>query len=274
MKSQKFKRSIIISTLTLATLGLAVAAASAQEDTTPQTRQQRHEARALERINEVLEDIDATEAQRKVVFVELGKLKPELKQLHTTRKTQREEFKQQLLSGKPDAERVHQLINEGSSANLKLAHKALDALVVIHASLNPQQRAQLADQWDLPTREFKGSWFIERGIDRALNQLEATDAQRKLAEQSKAAAFKDINTTLKALDPIKTSALKQWRSEKLDAKALHVSLDKSGVLITQLAHDVADDLVSLAATLSPEQRQKINAHIEKRKARHARHFAQ
>lgn len=251
-------------------VGLGATAALADSKQDQDTHSARHEARMAEHLNDVLDDIDATDAQRKVVFSELGKLRPEAQKLRATRKAHRQELLAQALSPAPNLDRVHKIVDESSTMTLKLAHKAVDHMLVIHAALNSQQRAELAKQWDLPPRDFKGSWFIDRGLDRALNRIDATDAQRKRAEASKESMVKDAGAMIKSLEAMRAQVLTQWRSDKPDAKIIHATLDKAGLLITQFAHDGADEVIGFSGTLTKEQRVRVQAQVEKMKARHQR----
>lgn len=269
MKKQS-KLKGVLAMLLFVGLGLGATVALADSKQDKGERAQRHEARMVERLNDVLDDIDATDAQRGVVFSELGKLRPEAQKLRVLKKAHRQELLAQALSPAPNIDRVHKIIEESSTMTLAMAHKAVDRMLVIHASLSSAQRDELAKQWDMPAREFKGSWFIDRGLDRALNRIDATDAQRKRAEASKESMVKDAGALMKSLEPMRAQVLTQWRAQKPDAKIIHTTLDKAALLITQFAHDGADEVIGFSSTLNKEQRERIQAQVEKMKARHQR----
>ena len=262
-------RSLILAALLFTGLALGAAAASAASpDQAQSERQAKREARMMERVNDALDDIDATDAQRAVVFAQLAKLKPQADAVRALRQAQRPAMRQAMLSPKPDAERVRALIEESSTASMSLAHKAADSALVIHAALTPKQRDELAQQWDMPKPDIKGSWWIDRGLARALKRVDATEAQIKQANASKDALVKEAAQLVDALWPLRQTLMQQWRADKPNAKLVHATLDRAGVLVTQLVYDASDEALRLTATFSDAQRQKAHAQLDKMKARH------
>jgi periplasmic protein CpxP/Spy len=98
------------------------------------------------RINDVLDDINATPTQRAAVLAVKDRLLPEAGRLMMERKGTHEVFAQAWKSDKPDAKALHLLVDQRADEMRALAHKVLDGALEIHDALTPTQREQLAAQ--------------------------------------------------------------------------------------------------------------------------------
>lgn len=96
------------------------------------------------RIEDALEDLDATPAQKGQVMA----LKDRVLQQGMALRQGGRETKQELLaqwdSAAPDRARVHALIDARADAMRAFAHQAADAAVDLHAILTPEQRARIS----------------------------------------------------------------------------------------------------------------------------------
>ena len=98
------------------------------------------------RINDVMDDINATPTQRNAVLAVKDRLLPEVGRLMMERKGTHDQFAQAWASDKPDAKALHALIDQRADELRALAHKVLDGALEVHATLTPAQREQLAAQ--------------------------------------------------------------------------------------------------------------------------------
>jgi len=96
------------------------------------------------RIDEALEDLQATPEQRAKILAVKDRLLAEGKALHGARGDTRKEMLAQWDSASPDVARIHALIDQRAEAMKTLAHQAADGLAEVHAALTPEQRAQLS----------------------------------------------------------------------------------------------------------------------------------
>ncbi|MEC9396486.1 MAG: Spy/CpxP family protein refolding chaperone [Myxococcota bacterium] len=266
---KKFFLTLLVGLLALGAAATGIAQSA--RDGAPRHKMtfEQKEAYMQERLNERFDDLDATEAQRAAVKAELTKLRPTLEEIHAQRAAYRAELGEQFFNGKLDEERVHAIIDASSDQNTKLAHLGVDAALRLYDDFTPEQRAQMLTRWKHPVRQIEGSYFIDRGLDHAMEVISATDKQRALAEKQKDAIIASANTLIKGLAPLRSQAVEQLESGEPDAKLLHGNLDRASVLITAFAHDAADSLVLFANTLTDEQRATIRDEMAKR--RHHRH---
>jgi Spy/CpxP family protein refolding chaperone len=96
------------------------------------------------RVDDMLDDVKATDAQRQQITAIKDKLVADGKALRATHADLRKELLAQWQSDQPDAARVHSLVDGRADAMKGFADEVADALLQVHGILTPDQRAQLA----------------------------------------------------------------------------------------------------------------------------------
>lgn len=96
------------------------------------------------KVDRVLDDIDADDAQRKVVGQLTDELFGSFQALHADRAEVHAKAVALWESEKPNAAEAHALVDVRMDAMRDLAHQATDALLKVHATLTPAQRAEVS----------------------------------------------------------------------------------------------------------------------------------
>ncbi|MCP3142801.1 Spy/CpxP family protein refolding chaperone [Pyxidicoccus xibeiensis] len=99
------------------------------------------------KLNDKLEDLDASEAQTKSINAVKDRLFDEGVQLMQEQRAARTEALTQLESANPDAQKLHSLVDARIDAFRAFAHKATDALLEVHRTLTPAQRNELFTEY-------------------------------------------------------------------------------------------------------------------------------
>jgi len=97
-----------------------------------------------DRVNGVLDDIDATPAQRTQLLAIKDRLLADVQKLHGARQATHEALLAEWKAEKVDRAKVHALIDQRAEEMKALAHEAADAAIEAHDALTPDQRAKLA----------------------------------------------------------------------------------------------------------------------------------
>jgi protein CpxP len=97
-----------------------------------------------ERLDDALDDIDATPAQRTQLTVIKDRLLASAQKLHGTRQATHQTLLGEWNAEKVDRAKVHALIDQRAEEMKALAHEAADAAIEAHDVLTPDQRAKLA----------------------------------------------------------------------------------------------------------------------------------
>ncbi len=98
------------------------------------------------RIDDELDDLKATPAQRTQIHALADGLFPTALKLRADGQAAKAEALTQLEQPKPDGARLHALVDERLDAIRAFAHSAVDAVLQAHETLTPEQRAQVLEQ--------------------------------------------------------------------------------------------------------------------------------
>lgn len=98
------------------------------------------------RLNDKLDDLDATDAQRQSIHGVKDRVFTEGLTVMEDNRAARAEALTQLESDNPDAQKLHALVDERVDAMRAFAHKVTDAVLEVHRTLTPQQRKELATE--------------------------------------------------------------------------------------------------------------------------------
>jgi protein CpxP len=99
--------------------------------------------RVTAHLDDLLDDVKATDAQRARIQGIKSRLLPELAALADSHHKAQQEVVAQLSSDHPDQARLHTLVDQQIEALRAAAHKSVDGLLEAHATLTPEQRAPL-----------------------------------------------------------------------------------------------------------------------------------
>ncbi|MBI5496782.1 MAG: periplasmic heavy metal sensor [Deltaproteobacteria bacterium] len=105
---------------------------------------ERVERMATERVNDVMDDLEATPAQRARVQEMKGELLKDGRRFHEDGRAARAELLTQWDSDRPDPARVHALVDERVEAARVIGHTLADYYVELHSLLTPEQRIKVS----------------------------------------------------------------------------------------------------------------------------------
>jgi len=96
-----------------------------------------------DRVDDALDDLNATDAQRQQIHAIKDQLLAQALELRKEGEPLHGEVKVQWESATPDRARLHSLVDERFDAMRAFAHQAVDAGIEVHDILTPEQRAKL-----------------------------------------------------------------------------------------------------------------------------------
>jgi len=103
--------------------------------------------------------------------------------------------------------------------------------------------------------------FINRKVDRLMDQINATDAQRTQINQLKEKLFSegmDLKSSQRAL---RRDLLADWDAPQVNADDVHARVDKQVEAFRAFAHDAANASIQLHDILTPEQRAQLKKEL-------------
>jgi protein CpxP len=96
-----------------------------------------------DRVDDVLDDLDATPEQRTRINAVKDRLLAAGQAAHAGRRETHDAVVAEWKAERPDAARLHALVDARADELRQLAHQAVDAGVEVHGILTPEQRAKL-----------------------------------------------------------------------------------------------------------------------------------
>ena len=104
------------------------------------------EERVVSRADDILDDVDASEPQRKTVIAATQRVVREAVALRGVGNESRQLILGEWKAQRPDGDRMHRLIDRRIDDLRKVLHMAADAFVEVHETLTPEQRAEVLDE--------------------------------------------------------------------------------------------------------------------------------
>ncbi len=99
------------------------------------------------KLENTLDDLDATDAQRKIIGAVQSRLLAEGTPLFTSNGDVKKVLFEQWKAERPDPTKVHAVVDERFDAFRAFAHKVVDAAVEVHATLTTEQRQELSERF-------------------------------------------------------------------------------------------------------------------------------
>jgi Spy/CpxP family protein refolding chaperone len=109
--------------------------------------------------------------------------------------------------------------------------------------------------------------FVTDRVDDALDDLEATPAQREQVHAAKQRLLDRGAGERAAGRAAREAMLAEWRAASPDRARLHALVDERARAMTALAHAAVDEVLEVHASLAPEQREKLVRKVERRMGR-------
>ena len=109
--------------------------------------------------------------------------------------------------------------------------------------------------------------FINYRVDSALDDLGATDDQRRKILAIKDSALADGRETFKDHREVRDQLQAEWNKEKPDAARVHALIDARADAMRAMAHKMADNALAVHDVLTPDQRAQVSQEI----AEHSHH---
>ena len=95
------------------------------------------------KVNDVLDDVDATSAQRKAILDATYKVLADFQKLHARSEANHGKLLSELESSQPRADVFHAMIDERGEAFRAFLHRSVDTLLAANEVLSREQREQL-----------------------------------------------------------------------------------------------------------------------------------
>ncbi len=105
--------------------------------------------------------------------------------------------------------------------------------------------------------------MVTEHLDEALDQLGATPAQRDQLHAIKDRLLAQAQQLRAGQQEARAAVLAEWKADRPDAAKLHALVDQRLDALRAVAHQAVDAGIEAHGILTPEQRAKVTARLEK-----------
>ena len=105
--------------------------------------------------------------------------------------------------------------------------------------------------------------LITGKVDRLMNEINATDAQRAQINQLKDKLFKEGMDLRQNRQSLRAQLFANWDAAQVNASDVHAQVDKQVDAWRAFAHDAADASIQLHDLLTPDQRTQLKQILSK-----------
>jgi Spy/CpxP family protein refolding chaperone len=106
--------------------------------------------------------------------------------------------------------------------------------------------------------------FTTRLVERAMDDIDATDVQRAKAESLRSDLVKKGMTFQEGKKETHEFMLEAWKSDNPDPAKVHAEIDARIEDMREMAHSAADAALEMHKVLTPEQRAQLAERAEQR----------
>jgi len=221
------------------------------------------EEELIEKIDDRLDDIDATDEQKKAIFSMVRAFMPEYEANRTKMEPKINAVLRELQKQFPDRETVYYLFMEISSAYGQFSYRFVDIIMKAVPVMSHEQRKELLKEEMEPREPFEGSFMLDRSVDVFLFQIEASREQKQLTIELKDTLIAMSQPLQKELERLRLEMIKELTQENPDREKIVSSLAAYTRAIQKFAPEVISYYLKWHAGLKPSQKDMIHSYIKR-----------
>ena len=219
-------------------------------------------AQVRERVDDLLDEVDATPAQAKTARAAFDATLPALQRYRQETLPRQRLGMAELESDAPDREQLGRLIDESVAAWRIYARAVIDATLASHAAFDAEQRRAMAEKAGAERRDrFEGGFLFDRAFDYLLMRIDGTPEQSKLLMRIKGELSARGKVLNRQSDALRKEAFAELASERPNRARLDATLDLGADLMKKLFRDLAGYYLLFASKLTPRQRVLLKAEM-------------
>jgi len=219
------------------------------------------QADVRERVDDRLDDVDASDAQRTRIHALFAELRPALERMRAQTTPLQRQIVAELRRASPDRVRLALLIGQNVDATQEYVRALVDVMLRAHGVLTPAQRKVLAARAAEPSPPFEGSFWLDRAVDYLLLRIEANAEQRRWFDRIKQHLLARGRLLQRELDAIRVEAAAEFAKDAPDPVRVHASFERGRKIARETLIDLAGFYLLFASKLAPDQRALLAAEL-------------
>ena len=215
----------------------------------------------LDKLDDRLDNVDATDTQRQQIIGLAKDLVPRVDALRKTSHPKTIALLGELQKDEPERARLRAMHKDFLKLYLDFSKEFVPIVMKGHPVLTPPQRVKWFEDDVKPAKPFKGSWWVDRGLDLFLLRLKATPAQKELTIQIKDELIRRSLPMQKELWRLRIASIEELKKDNPDSGVLYANVLAMGKTVDVFILEAIDHYLDWRSSLNQEQKAIVDSYI-------------
>ena len=214
-----------------------------------------------ERVDDRLDEVDATDAQRAKIQAIFAATEPALAKLRKDVFPLQHAVVAELRRGQPDRARLFTLVDQQIRFGEGYLKTMLGAMFDAHAQLAPEQRKTLMKRFGQPSPPLQESFLMDRAVDYFLLRISANEEQRQLVERILKQLIKRGRALQREGASVRALVAFELAKDAPDRARIDAAFARGRLLTQQTFVELTGYYLLLQSKLDREQRAILDAEL-------------
>jgi Spy/CpxP family protein refolding chaperone len=215
----------------------------------------------FDRLDDQLDEVDATDTQRQQITGLAKRLVPQIDALRQKSRPRTVALLSELQKDEPERARLEAMHKDVLKLYMDFSRDFIPVLMEGHRVLTPEQRIAWFKKDRKPAKPFKGSWLIDRGLDLFLLRLKATPAQKELTIQIKDELIRRSQPMQKKLWRLRIASIDELQKDNPDPEVIFASVETMGKILEEFILEAIDHYLDWRSSLDKEQKAIVDSYL-------------
>jgi hypothetical protein len=215
----------------------------------------------FDKLDDRLDDINATETQRQQITKLAKRLVPQIDALRKQSSPKTVALLSELQKDGPERGRLEAMHKDFLKLYMDFSREFVPVLMEGHHVLTPEQRVAWFEKERKPAKPFKGSWLIDRGLDLFLLRLKATPAQKELTIQIKEEIIRRSQPVQKEFRRLRIDSIDELQKADPDPAVIYTNVETMGALLDGFLLEAIDHYLDWRSSLDKKQKEIVNSYL-------------
>ncbi len=215
----------------------------------------------IDKLDDRLDDVDATDAQRQEI-VRLAKgLVPKIDALRKQSNPKTIALLNELQKDEPARSRLEAMHKDFLKLYMGFSREFVPVIIEGHPVLTPEQRVKWFEDDMKPSKPFKGSWLVDRGLDLFLLRLKATAAQKELTIQIKDEFIRRSVPVQKEMWRLRLGSISELQKDNPDPNVIYENVEAMGGVMDVFILEAVDHYLDWRSSLDKKQKAIVDSYL-------------
>jgi Spy/CpxP family protein refolding chaperone len=215
----------------------------------------------LDRLNNKLDEIDATDSQRDQIRGLAKQVVPKMRELREITTPKTIVLLDELQKDEPDRGTLEAMNKDFLTLYMDLTMEFVPLLLEGHKVLTPEQRAKWFEDEKKPSKPFKGSWTVDQALNLFLLRLRATKDQKELTIKIKDELIRSSLPIQMEVARVRGVIVAELQKDNPDVDVIYENAAPMGERIEGFITEVIDLFLEWWSSLNKDQKELVSSYM-------------